>query len=605
MKEKEKSYGALELKIAKAIEKKNTATTIESNIQYNNKVMIGIIIFLVVFSAINLFMSGYYGRTMNIASERSKTIEEFGDIQNELVSNVLNAIAEGSDYSAALKQAQNDFDVWYENFDGKKMKTEEARAAFSSAMELFEQVCSLAKANAGITMQDHMEQAVAFMGQISSLNGEFGKQLDIIASYYSNRERLNYTALKIEVIVAMLICILLAVFTPNSVSILSKTLAERISKPVCAVAEWAIELSKGSENIDFRDMSSNIEEVNLMVEAFKKMALNIEENVHVVQRVAEGDMTAFVNIHSSEDSLAKNLYKMVQNNDIMFNEITKIASDVANGATDISNASNSLAQSCTTQVNSIADFKETIEQTSRLLNANVDRIRNSKDVTNQIKQEIMVSNEKMQELLHAMEDITEASEKISSVIQTIEEIASQTNLLALNASIEAARAGEAGKGFAVVANEVSNLASQSASAVVQSRQLIEDTKDKANRGNRISNDTFETFNKIVESIDVIYQLNDEMNVSGEEQKEQIKDIERNMKEISDAVDANAAISEQTAASCDLLNERADELRDAMGKFNLRQREPGKAYIPPEKRNDAEFIKQAQKNYEEAVKTGRI
>lgn len=43
----------------------------------------------------------------------------------------------------------------------------------------------------------------------------------------------------------------------------------------------------------------------------------------------------------------------------------------------------------------------------------------------------------------------------------------------------------------------------------------------------------------------------------------------------------------------------------MGKFNLRQREPGKAYIPPVKRNDTEFIKQAQKNYEAAVKGGRV
>lgn len=605
MKEKKQSYGALELRIAKVIEKKNTATTIESNIQYNNKVMIKIIFFLVVFSAINLMMSWYYGKTMNTASERAKTVEEFGDIQNELVSNILTAIAEGKDYSDTLKQAQNDFDVWYENFDGKNMKTEESRAAFKSATELFEQVCNVAQENVGLTVQGNVEQAVIFMGQLSTLNGEFGRQLDIIASYYSDREMLNYNALRIEIVVAMIICILLATVTPNSISIISKSLAERISKPIHAVAEWAIEISRGSDNIDFGGMTSNIEEVNLMVEAFKKMVLNIQENVHVVQRVAEGDMTAFVNIHSSDDSLAKNLYKMVQNNDIMFNEITKIASDVASGATDIANASSSLAQSCTTQVNNIADFKETIEQTSRLLNANVERIHNSKDVTNQIKQEIMVSNEKMQELLQAMEDITVASEKISAVIQTIEEIASQTNLLALNASIEAARAGEAGKGFAVVANEVSNLASQSASAVVQSRQLIEDTKDKANRGNRISNDTFETFHKIVESIDVIYQLNDEMNVSGEEQKEQIKDIERNMREISDAVDANAAISEQTAASCDLLNERADELREAMGKFNLRQREPGKAYIPPEKRNDTEFIKQAQKNYEAAVKGGRV
>ena len=52
-------------------------------------------------------------------------------------------------------------------------------------------------------------------------------------------------------------------------------------------------------------------------------------------------------------------------------------------------------------------------------------------------------------------------------------------------------------------------------------------------------------------------------------------------------------------------QRADELKIAMGKFNLRQREPGKAYIPPEKRDDSAFIKEAQENYEKAVQSGRI
>ena len=156
-------------------------------------------------------------------------------------------------------------------------------------------------------------------------------------------------------------------------------------------------------------------------------------------------MTAFVNIRSAKDSLAKNLYKMVQTNDLMFNEITQIASDVASGADDIA-----------------------------------------------------ASNEKMQQLLKAMGDITESSDKIFAVIKTIEEIADQTNLLALNAAIEAARAGEAGKGFAVVAGEVGNLAAQSANAVIESRQLIEDTIKKASIGNTITNETSEAFKKLAQ-----------------------------------------------------------------------------------------------------------
>lgn len=45
MKEKNQTYGALEIRIAKSIEKNNKATTIEGNIQYNNKATIGILFF--------------------------------------------------------------------------------------------------------------------------------------------------------------------------------------------------------------------------------------------------------------------------------------------------------------------------------------------------------------------------------------------------------------------------------------------------------------------------------------------------------------------------------------------------------------------------------
>ena len=41
----------------------------------------------------------------------------------------------------------------------------------------------------------------------------------------------------------------------------------------------------------------------------------------------------------------------------------------------------------------------------------------------------------------------------------------------------------------------------------------------------------------------------------------------------------------------------------MSRFNLRKREHGKAYIPPEKVNDEEFKRIAQANYEKAVRNG--
>ncbi|MEL6854518.1 MAG: GAF domain-containing protein, partial [Cyanobacteria bacterium J06607_13] len=67
----------------------------------------------------------------------------------------------------------------------------------------------------------------------------------------------------------------------------------------------------------------------------------------------------------------------------------------------------------------------------------------------------------------------ESSQQITKAVLLINQISQQTNLLAINAGIEAARAGEDGQGFAAVAEEVSELASRSASATEEIERIVE------------------------------------------------------------------------------------------------------------------------------------
>ncbi|TYT73274.1 methyl-accepting chemotaxis protein [Desulfobotulus mexicanus] len=79
---------------------------------------------------------------------------------------------------------------------------------------------------------------------------------------------------------------------------------------------------------------------------------------------------------------------------------------------------------------------------------------------------------RVEETSRKAKELGDISREVGQVTQTIAEISAQTNLLALNATIEAARAGEAGKGFAVVASEIKDLATQTAKATENIRNII-------------------------------------------------------------------------------------------------------------------------------------
>ena len=412
-----------------------------------------------------------------------------------------------------------------------------------------------------------------------------------------------------DILFISIICIiLLTIFAVILCIYYASSTARKISAPISSIAEWSKELSEGADTLNFNFDYGNIDhnnEIAMMIDSFKQLAYSIQENVRVVKRVAEGDLTVFVDIRSRKDTLGKSLYHMVQTNDMLFSEILSVAHRVAEGSTYIANISQDLANSAHVQAQTVNELSNSIDTAAKLIGKSSEHMADAASISNIIRTNAQESNEKMSLLANSVEDIKNASQKVSQVIKTIDNIAFQTNILAINASVEAARAGEAGKGFAVVANEVRQLALKSSVAADESKALIQDTINKAVIGNNISVEALNMFQIIVDEINNITSIIQEESVSSNAQLDCIQEIKTNIAGIMNETASNAEISKNSANSSKDMQKNADLLKAEMSKFNLRKRQPGKAYIPPEKADDYEFIKTANENYKHTQETGEF
>ena len=282
------------------------------------------------------------------------------------------------------------------------------------------------------------------------------------------------------------------------------------------------------------------------------MASNLESNIDNVLSVLEQYSSYNYLNKIDQKGLKEHLLKLANGVNNLGESITSILVENKSNGLTLQNSSSLLLENVDRLNISSNEAAASLEETATALEQITSNIRNntqniakmakySNEITRASSQGEKLANRTTQ----AMDEINTQVNLVNEAISVIDQIAFQTNILSLNAAVEAATAGEAGKGFAVVAQEVRNLASRSAEAAKDIKNIVEDATKKANEGKDIANEMIGGYKGLNDSISQTINLISDVEMSSKEQLLGIEQINDAVNQLDQQTQQNAMIASQT------------------------------------------------------------
>ncbi len=338
---------------------------------------------------------------------------------------------------------------------------------------------------------------------------------------------------------------------------LAWVIARSIVKPLCETVARLDDIAQGEGDLTQRLPVEGKNELTQLAVAFNAFVSKIQDVVRQVAGATSQLAAASEELSATADQTTNQVRRQQNETDQVataMNEMTATVQEVARNATDAAAAARETDQEASAG-------RDVVGATIRSIESLASEVENAAGVIQRLSAD---------------------SEEIGKVLDVIRGIAEQTNLLALNAAIEAARAGEQGRGFAVVADEVRTLASRTQESTHTIQEMIERLQGNASsavsvmeKGRVQASGSVQQAAKAGESLKTITgavaritDMNTQIASAAEEQSAVAEEINRNVVNISQAVDETASGSQQISTASDELARLAAELQGMVGQFKV-------------------------------------
>ncbi|PYF84369.1 MULTISPECIES: methyl-accepting chemotaxis protein [Marinomonas] len=310
----------------------------------------------------------------------------------------------------------------------------------------------------------------------------------------------------------------------------------------------------------------------------------------------EGDLTSQISINTNDETgtLSNWFNQFIETTRKLIVGIKKSSIQIDKIAAETSAKASEVAQSATTQLQSIELIAEAGQQMLIASNEAAESCANSAQFSekglettiagkNLLKSSAEGVNRLGTRLKESNQIITELQKEttnINQILSTIQGIAEQTNLLALNAAIEAARAGEQGRGFAVVADEVRTLAGRTQESTEQISNILGLLANRTKQASdsmmisvtesenaiNLSDQALVSFEQIEEVVKQMRDMTMQTAASAEEQRAVTEGVNENINSISESAHRVSDISGDVAELCRKQDELSKQLHVMVVRF---------------------------------------